>query len=280
VQHLIRPFIRCDAEGKELWPTSAPSVPAPFARTVGERSTFQDTVLCVQDSEWFARPVVVVNKTHRLVVERQLADLHISADVIFEPCFRGSGPAVLGGCLATERTTPSAPVLVLTADQMIRDVRAFRAAIVSVIPTAMAGYVVAFGVLPKHFLLTPTTLFSKYSQFDLATVQKVTNAVECATNKAGALLLDRGWFAGARTESIDCVLMQRASRGPVIRVIGYRELEVSLSRRGTREEPAILNEDDGQPFDRWCSHLTGWQGQGRGQSRCQTVAVPSRGFEH
>jgi mannose-1-phosphate guanylyltransferase / mannose-6-phosphate isomerase len=262
VQHLIRPLIRCDAEGNGLWPAAPPSLPNQFAIMAGDRSTFQDAVLRVQDPELFARPVIVVDRAHRFVIERQLAELHISADVILEPCFRGSGPAVLGACLAIGRIAPSAPVLVLAADQMIGDVNAFRAAVASAAPTAMAGYVIAFGVSPGRFMLTPTTLVSNYSRFDLATVKKVTNAVECAATEAGALVLDRSWFARVRMESIDCAVMQHTSRHTVIWTVGCRDLEVSLYR-GTREEPAIVDEEDGRSSARWAFDLPGWVDQCR-----------------
>jgi mannose-1-phosphate guanylyltransferase/mannose-6-phosphate isomerase len=256
----------------------------------------------VQDPELFARPVVITDRSRRFVVERQLADIHVAADIIIEPCFRGSGPAVLAGCLAIGRRAPKASVLVLPADQMIRDISAFRAAVVSGGPAASAGHVVTFGVPPTHpaverayiepqtsqasealvvgrfletpdlttaaryvlsgflwnsrnYLLTPSTLLSKYTLLDgLGTARKVTSALDCAADEAGAVLLNPEWFAGARTESIDRVVMEHADRCTVIQMsCGWSDIGSwgSAWALGTQNAPSIVAQAERRPVDRY-----------------------------
>jgi mannose-1-phosphate guanylyltransferase/mannose-6-phosphate isomerase len=199
-----------------------------------------------------------------------------------------------------ERRAPKASVLVLPADQMVWDVAAFRAAVVSGEGAAIAGHVVIFGVAPTHptldcgyiepeasptgealvvgrflekpdlptaaryvlsgcllnsrnYLLTPRTLFSKYTQFDLGTVRKVTSAFDCAVDEGGTALLNPDCFAGARIASIGHALTEHADRCTVIRMdCGWSDIGScgSAWALGTQHGSAIVAEGERRPADR------------------------------
>ncbi len=90
----IIPIIMCGGAGTRLWPDSREGRPKQFLRLVGERSTFQDTVRRVCDSEVFARAIVITNGQYRFQVAEQLAEIGIKADILLEPARRDSGPVI------------------------------------------------------------------------------------------------------------------------------------------------------------------------------------------
>jgi len=98
----------------------------------------------------FGRPMILTSHTHRVLVQQQLADLNVDADVLLEPARRDSGPAIGAGCLAIAKHDPDELVLVLAADHVMRDDDAFASAVIAGTPAAEAGYLVTFGIVPTH----------------------------------------------------------------------------------------------------------------------------------
>ncbi|MBN8934869.1 MAG: mannose-1-phosphate guanylyltransferase/mannose-6-phosphate isomerase [Rhizobiales bacterium] len=145
----IRPVILCGGAGARLWPASRDTMPKQFAALLGERSTFQETVLRA-GACGFGRPLIVTNQAHRFLAERQLADLSIAADILIEPSRRDSGPAIAAACLALTRSDPDGLALVLASDHVVRDTQAFHHAIAGGVAAAEAGRLVTFGVVPTR----------------------------------------------------------------------------------------------------------------------------------
>lgn len=145
----IRPVIMCGGSGTRLWPASREAFPKQFAPLLGERSTFQDTLMRVSDPLLFGKPLIVTNKIHRFMVERQLAEIGLEADILLEPVARDSGPAVLAASLFMSEHSPNALMLVLAADHVVLDVPAFQAAIRSGIEAGKSGRIVTFGIVPN-----------------------------------------------------------------------------------------------------------------------------------
>jgi mannose-1-phosphate guanylyltransferase len=118
-QPIIRPVILCGGSGTRLWPLSREAFPKQFAPIIGRHSTFQETLLRVKDPAVFGKPLVITNRSHRFMVERQLAEIGIAADILLEPMARDSGPAVLAAALYLHRQTPDALALMLAADHLV-----------------------------------------------------------------------------------------------------------------------------------------------------------------
>ena len=55
----VVPVILAGGAGTRLWPVSRDALPKQFLPLVGERSTYQDTLLRVADDTLFARPIVI-----------------------------------------------------------------------------------------------------------------------------------------------------------------------------------------------------------------------------
>jgi mannose-1-phosphate guanylyltransferase/mannose-6-phosphate isomerase len=144
----ITPLIMCGGSGSRLWPLSRESFPKQFAPLIGNRSTFQETVLRVTDPGLFGRPLIVTNKRLRFMVERQLAEIGCKADLLLEPMARDSGPAIAAGAAMIARERPDDLVLVLAADHLVRDVPRFRATVAAGAEAARQGHIVTFGIEP------------------------------------------------------------------------------------------------------------------------------------
>ncbi|RXF70949.1 mannose-1-phosphate guanylyltransferase/mannose-6-phosphate isomerase [Hansschlegelia zhihuaiae] len=144
----IRPLILSGGAGTRLWPTSRDTMPKQFVPLIGERSSFQETVLRVRGEDFSDRPIVVTNAAHRMLVERQLAEIEAVADLLLEPVRRNTGPAVLAGCCLIAEQDARGPVLVLAADHAMPDVAGFHAAVKVGLTAARRGRLVTFGIEP------------------------------------------------------------------------------------------------------------------------------------
>src|SRR6202790_5890823 len=142
----IIPLIMCGGAGTRLWPASREGRPQQFFPLFGVRSTFQDTVLRVSDATLFERPIVITNAAYRFMVQEQLAEIGLEADVLLEPMRRDSGPAIAAGAAFAQTRESDAIVLALAADHVVGDVAAFVAACREGLTAAEAGRIVTLRV--------------------------------------------------------------------------------------------------------------------------------------
>jgi mannose-1-phosphate guanylyltransferase / mannose-6-phosphate isomerase len=141
----ITPVILSGGAGTRLWPLSRELYPKQLLPLVGDRTMLQETVhrLAGLDA---AAPLVVCNEAHRFLVAEQLRVLgHKPQAIILEPVGRNTAPAI---ALAALQAPTDALLLVLPADHVIRDVKAFHRAIHTALPAAGAGQLVTFGIVP------------------------------------------------------------------------------------------------------------------------------------
>ena len=144
----IVPIILAGGAGTRLWPVSRDALPKQFLPLVGERSTYQDTLLRVADPALFAPPIVITGGDFRFFAKRQAEDVGIDATVVIEPMRRDSGPAVAAAATLARNRSAEAVVLALAADHVILDVEEFRAACRAGLEAAEAGRIVTFGITP------------------------------------------------------------------------------------------------------------------------------------
>lgn len=148
--NLIVPLIMCGGAGTRLWPLSREASPKQFIRLLGEKSTFQETVLRVSDASVFDRPVVVTNISYRFMVLEQLKEIGVEADVLLEPVRRDSAPGLAAGAFFALKRRPDVQVLAVAADHMVTNTAAFLSACVEAAEAAKAGYIVTFGIPPNR----------------------------------------------------------------------------------------------------------------------------------
>jgi mannose-1-phosphate guanylyltransferase/mannose-6-phosphate isomerase len=146
----IIPLIMCGGAGTRLWPASREVRPKQFLPLFGVRSTFQDTIVRVSDAALFERPIVITNTAYRFMVQEQLAEIGLEADVLLEPVRRDSGPAIAAGAVFAQARDNDAIMLALAADHVVGDTDAFVAACRQGLIAAEAGRIVTFGVEPER----------------------------------------------------------------------------------------------------------------------------------
>ncbi len=143
----IYPVILCGGSGTRLWPASRSDQPKQFLKLVGDRSSFQETVLRVKDIPGVAEVVVVTGEAMVGFVAEQTAEIGAWTTILVEPEARDSAPAVAAAAYV-ERQDPDGVVLMLAADHHISEPEIFEQAALVAARAAEQGLIVTFGVQP------------------------------------------------------------------------------------------------------------------------------------
>ncbi len=145
----IIPILQAGGAGTRLWPVSRDALPKQFLPLVGNLSTYQQTLLRVDDP-LFAQPIVITGPNFHFFAQRQAEEVGVAATVVIEPVRRDSGPAIAAATAVAAKRDPQAVILALAADHIILDLEAFRATCLAGRAAAEAGHIVTFGIKPTE----------------------------------------------------------------------------------------------------------------------------------
>ena len=152
---MLVPLILSGGSGTRLWPLSRRLQPKQLLPLTGPTTMLQQTVQRAEGLPGEVAPLVVCNVDHATMVEAQLRQIERPARaIVLEPVGRNTAPAVALAALlvlddvddAKEGDDPL--LLVLPADHVVQDPMGFRAAVEQGIPSAKAGKLVTFGIVP------------------------------------------------------------------------------------------------------------------------------------
>jgi mannose-1-phosphate guanylyltransferase/mannose-6-phosphate isomerase len=149
----IQAVIMAGGSGSRLWPVSRSMYPKQLLPLVSERTMLQETVARLDGLDSLADDCIVVcSEAHRFLVAEQLAGMSPAARLLLEPSGRNTAPAIALAALyalSQAREGDGDPVLlVLSADHVIEESRAFHAAAGMALAAARDGALVTFGVVP------------------------------------------------------------------------------------------------------------------------------------
>ena len=144
----VVPVILSGGTGSRLWPLSRQSYPKQLLPLAGERSLLQSAVSRAVEPRLFASPMIIANAEHRFVVAEQMRAIHVDGRIVLEPVGRNTAPAVAAAAVMAAEDDEDAVILVMPSDHVIADEVAFRQAVETALPAAMAGALVLFGVEP------------------------------------------------------------------------------------------------------------------------------------
>ena len=145
----IIPILLAGGAGTRLWPVSRDALPKQFLPLVGDKSTYQETLLRVKDG-MFGPPIVITGPNFHFFARRQAEEIGVDATVVIEPLRRDSGPAIAAATAIARQRDPNAVVLALAADHIILDPEAFRATCAAGREAAEQGSIVTFGIKPTE----------------------------------------------------------------------------------------------------------------------------------
>lgn len=146
------PVIMAGGTGSRLWPLSREHHPKQFLTVEGELSMLQNTIRRLSPLV-AGEPVVICNDSHRFLVAEQLRAIDkLANNIILEPVGRNTAPAIaLAAFCALQNIDNDDPLLlILAADHVIRDEKAFIDAVNRAESLALSGKLVTFGIVPTH----------------------------------------------------------------------------------------------------------------------------------
>lgn len=144
------PIIMAGGSGTRLWPVSRQTMPKQFIALLEDgESTFQATLRRVFDPAYSA-PIIVTSQDFRFVVAEQMRAVGIEGKIVLEPERRDSAAAVAVGALLAARENPQATCLVMAADHVVGDAKAFLADCLTAAEVTRHGRIMTLGLRPSY----------------------------------------------------------------------------------------------------------------------------------
>ncbi len=137
-------------EGKRFWPKSRSRYPKQFLRLASKDSLLQQTVARLKGVVAQQQILVVTAAAYDEEARRQLPDLP-SENIIVEPVGRNTAPAIALAAIKIKQRSPNGVMLITPADQLIKNVAAYRKTIKVALTQAEAGdYLISLGIWPRY----------------------------------------------------------------------------------------------------------------------------------
>lgn len=157
---MLIPTILSGGTGARLWPVSRQAHPKPFMKLPDGQTLLQKTFIRSVDLPHVEEILIVTNRDYFFKTKDEFALLNflpeVKANFLLEPVGRNTAPAIMLAAMKIAETySDEAIMLVLPADHLIEDQKAFSDAVKNAYHLAQNNYLVTFGIAP----VTPETGF-------------------------------------------------------------------------------------------------------------------------
>lgn len=148
---LVQPVVLSGGSGTRLWPLSREKYPKQLLPLFGQDSLLQATIRRVDGMAGMQinSPMVVCNEEYRFVIAEQLRRMDKEGIIVLEPVGRNTAPALTLAALEAAKNGADPILLVMPADHMIADNKAFQTAVRNGAELADANIIVTFGITPS-----------------------------------------------------------------------------------------------------------------------------------
>ena len=144
---MIVPVILSGGSGIRLWPLSRKLYPKQFISLVNQTTLFQDTIMRLPNTA--SSPLVICNEEHRFLAAEQLREINKKPKgIILEPEGKNTAPAIALAALKFINTGEDPILLVLSADHLIKNIKAFHQSITVARELAENDKLITFGIVP------------------------------------------------------------------------------------------------------------------------------------
>lgn len=144
------PIILSGGSGTRLWPLSRALYPKQFLPIHSDKTLFQETVSRLK-TLGTDDPIIVCNEEHRFIVAENMQELKLKPrNILLEPVGKNTAPAIAAAALIAMDVGEDPVLMVLPADHIIEDVKAFQEAIKTAEHYAKKGNLVTFGIKPTR----------------------------------------------------------------------------------------------------------------------------------
>ena len=151
----IYPVIMCGGFGTRLWPSSRKSYPKQFMRINSTEPLFIKTIKRFL-GENFNDVTLVGNFEHRFLLKNFLDNYKIKyRKIILEPFSKNTLISAILSVLEIKNLDKNAKILIIPADQIIKNNKKFLKNILESCSLVDNGYINTFGITPSH----PSTQF-------------------------------------------------------------------------------------------------------------------------
>jgi mannose-1-phosphate guanylyltransferase / mannose-6-phosphate isomerase len=146
----LYPVIMAGGSGTRFWPLSRQLFPKQLLRIMGDETLIQQTMRRVVCASAPNRVMISTNPAQAESIRVQLSEWKdaLADNFVLEPEGRNTAPAIALVALELVRRDPSAIMMVVPADHIIKGQRAFDAAVSLAATLATQDYLVTFGIKP------------------------------------------------------------------------------------------------------------------------------------
>jgi mannose-1-phosphate guanylyltransferase len=232
------PVILSGGVGSRLWPVSREAHPKPFMTLPDGQNLIQKTFLRASALEGVSEILTVTNRELLFKTEdeyRKINKAGLAQGYILEPFGRNTAAAVAMAALQLKEVHgPDAHMLVLAADHLIQNEKAFAQAVAKAVGLSEKGWLVTFGIKPQY----PETGFGYIeagAPTELEGGLKVARFVEKPNLQTAEGYVAAGnyfWNSGMFCFQIGTVLEEFAKHAPDVLAAANESISLSRQTKG------------------------------------------------